>query len=306
MYKKDVSAAKANGAHAIGAFDGEWGIARPRPQSHDGKDANERKAPGEVATTGAAAHRRSRTFTITRRVKVPNAAGEYELAALKRHEDPEYMRPENAKGRYGLEDITLTRNARLEVITAGSFSSWDIVLPHELRAPDNGSRLSERTRVKGHYETALKGLLLDLGIRANYEPFAYVAGDLRFYVPDFTIDLFMDGRRVVLERHNVVIDVAGGDSMNFISKAANFISNHADGLYFILLDSQSGRPKSPTFDLQPRHPKAGIIYAHEHWHLPKIRLDRSGSPNKGDIGRWTGDVRLLLQGLIERSRQVKA
>jgi len=179
-----------------------------------------------------------------------------------------------------------------------SFELTGVAPPH-FQPPLNERRLLKPgTKVKGQYESALKELLEELGIGAYYEACRFDIKNGAPYDPDFITSLIIGGRRVVLETHHV--------NPHYKRQAAKFMENFGELYYFILIDRnfmvvEGFSDINPTFRLKPKNSGAERLYAHEHWHLPKIRLSAIGSnydPDQESLRSWKKETRKLLVRLI--------
>ncbi len=67
--------------------------------------------------------------------------------------------------------------------------------------------LVQETKMQSGYEEVFKSVILELGLRVDYEPFSLrlgnFAGREMIFTPDFVTDLTMDGRQVIIDPHGM-------------------------------------------------------------------------------------------------------
>lgn len=122
------------------------------------------------------------------------------------------------------------------------------------------SLLRENTYVRGPYESSLKDVLLEMGIRSYYEPTDLEIYRIGSYKPDFVTDMRMNGKRVILEPHRTN-GKHGGLSWN----QKMLIVKDIYGCLFYFIHINSWRVKRPLV-LRFGEDK----HVDERWNIPKI------------------------------------
>jgi hypothetical protein len=156
------------------------------------------------------------------------------------------------------------------------------------------SLLTAKTTVKSASEEACKWSLLEHGVVAYYEVHTFPISDgVHAYLPDFTIELTVNGRQVILEPHGFPSGIYASRSAQraisernraYTSKIGMFHKEYGSDLYLILISDHHGRSLAKIAD--------------EYWQIPIMSAHPAASYR---AGKRRLDAQ--LDGLIRRSDQ---
>lgn len=159
---------------------------------------------------------------------------------------------------------------------------------------DKHEYLSSRTPIENVHERIFRDCLIDLGIRASYEPFRlYLRGNAKgstAYKPDFVTNLSVNGRLVILEPH-LMKGGTVGRILDDINKFVEFKSIYKEVFYLVVASDLN------DFALKFRTSVPLKSYLDEYWEIPgKIGNDKEMSLAKGV-------VKSHLEGLLTRLKR---
>jgi hypothetical protein len=195
----------------------------------------------------------------------------------------------------------VTRVAQDRTLLGTGRSGVEVVL-------DERTLLSQALRVRGHYETPAKEVLLRLGIRAYYEPFKMRTGDGEYlHVPDLMLPYKINERFVIMNFHP--------NDRKFYRKMAALREEFGNLFWFIHVRSSFADKSEDPFT------RDGVHYTDERWSLRKIKAAETEpqdpivakryaqSADGGiwvhvkDTERWKGQLGDRLVGLLAEVRR---
>ncbi len=156
------------------------------------------------------------------------------------------------------------------------------------------SLLTPKTDVKSPAEEACKWALLERGVVAYYEVHTFPVSDgVHAYLPDFTLELTVNGKQVILEPHGFPSEVHMTKSAKrvvrkrkraYLGKMGTFHEDYRSDLHLIIISNYNGKGLREVAD--------------EYWNIPIINARPIESYRAGEIR-----LGQKLSGLIRRSDQ---
>ncbi len=186
------------------------------------------------------------------------------------------------------------------------------VHPHEVFDLSDTKVLKNIQNLKSFYEKAVAEVLLEMGLEVKYEARNFEIDKCDRWPPDFFIDLFVNGKQVAIETHNLdFLFIRPKDSRkreewrseaakHYLERMGKFLENHGEHVYLILIDSHIVDEKPAYIEFESDRIVGNGKSVDEHWHMRKI----PGMGKKENVGEYEAfkeDLRVLLLGLIERT-----
>ena len=124
--------------------------------------------------------------------------------------------------------------------------------------------------------------------------------------PDFFINLFVGGKQVVIETHNLYYTGENGRYRNridakktienYLKRMGETLASHGEHAYLVLVDSHILDGTQPHVELDIR--RGGKKCVDEHWHMPRISFsgDVIDHQSYEQWKRWFGT---FLSDLVE-------
>ncbi|MEM3296354.1 MAG: hypothetical protein QW696_00425 [Candidatus Micrarchaeaceae archaeon] len=148
--------------------------------------------------------------------------------------------------------------------------------------------LTSETHMKNDYEAVFKDVLLEFkgnGVEAYYELFTFPLQNKRGYLPDFTTNLTVDGKLVIIEEH------ASLDA-EFLEKIGEFRDRYK---IYMIVGTKS------TVDVYTNQGLSMASYMDEFWYVPNnIKANIEAKTSKDALRSHINELMKKVQ-ILDRS-----